>query len=330
VTPPGTRRRSAAISLAVLLVAVVIAAASLFLGDYHLGLSGVLDVFGGAGSGTDRFIVLGQRLPRAVAGLLVGAALGVAGAVFQSISRNPLGSPDVIGFTTGSASGALVALLVAGLGGIQVVIGAVAGGLLTAVVVLALSSGAKLHGERLIVVGIAIGAMLASINDFLLTRADRDRAEAAKLWLFGSLNGITWPPVLVLAVALPVLLILLAFLTPPLRVLEMGDEIAQGLGVRVAGMRVSAALLGVALTGAAVSVSGPVGFLALAAPQLGRRITHSLAPPFLAAGCTGALLLTTADLVSQRALAPFQIPVGLVAGVLGGAYLTWLIGRRPA
>jgi iron complex transport system permease protein len=125
-----------------------------------------------------------------------------------------------------------------------------------------------------------------------------------------------------------VLLVLTACLRRRLGVLETGDDLATALGVRPAQVRLLAALLGVALTGAAVAVSGPIGFLALAAPQLGRRLTRSPTPALASATVTGALLLALADLVSQRALAPFQIPVGLVTGVLGGAYLAWLIGRR--
>lgn len=311
-----------------LLLALAVSTLALMLGDFHLAPGKVLDILAGGGDQTQRFIVVGQRLPRALAALLVGAALGLAGALFQSISRNPLGSPDIIGFTTGSASGALLALLVGGATGARVAMWAILGGLLTAVAVLALTSGRQLRGERLIVGGIAVGAMLASVNDYLVTRADTERAQAAKVWLLGSLNGINGPPVRLLAISLAVLLVLTALLRRRLGVLETGDDLATALGVRPAQVRLFAALLGVALTGTAVAVCGPIGFLALAAPQLGRRLTRSPTPALASATITGALLLAAADLVSQRALAPFQIPVGLVTGVLGGAYLAWLIGRR--
>ncbi|TDW21957.1 FecCD family ABC transporter permease [Kribbella kalugense] len=322
------RQRTGLVCGLLLLIALAVSALALVLGDYHVAPLKVLDILAGGGDQTERFIIVGQRLPRAIAALLVGAALGLAGALFQSISRNPLGSPDVIGFTTGSASGALLALLIGNATGARVAVWAVLGGLLTAVAVLALTGRGQLRGERLIVGGIAVGAMLAAVNDYLITRADPERAQEAKLWLLGSLNGINGSPVRFLAVVLLVLFVLTACLRRRLGVLETGDDLATALGVRPAQVRLLAALLGVALTGAAVAVSGPIGFLALAAPQLGRRLTRSPTPALASATVTGALLLAVADLVSQRALAPFQIPVGLVTGVLGGAYLAWLIGRR--
>lgn len=307
--------------------ALAVAGAGLLVGNYQLTAAGVVDVFAGGGGPTDRFIVLDQRLPRASAALLVGAALGLAGTLFQSVSRNPLASPDVIGFTTGSASGALVILLVAGSSGPGVAVGALGGGLATAVVVYLCAAFRGIGGQRLVVVGIAVGAMLASVNDFLLTRADQDSAEVAKLWLFGSLNAITWPSVLPLAITLPVLSCLTVFLGRSLRLVEMGDDVAAALGVRVERTRLAALTLGIALTGAATATAGPIGFLALAAPQVAHGLTRCPGVRLVPAAAAGALLLACADLAAQRVLSPFQIPVGLVTGALGGAYLVWLLGR---
>jgi iron complex transport system permease protein len=334
VTLPGgivlrVRPRAAAVIGLLAVVAVAVSGYALLTGNYRLSVGDALGTFAGGGTATDRFFVLQQRLPRAVAALLVGAGLGCAGSLFQSVSRNPLGSPDVIGFTTGSATGALVSLLVLGPtpgSGTGVGVGALIGGLVTAGAVYAISAVRGAGGrQQLVLVGIAVGAMLASVNDYLLTRADLDAAETAKSWLFGSLNAISWPQVVPAAVALAVLLPFAVPLGRPLRLLEMGDDFATALGVRAARVRWQALLVGVLLTGAAVAVAGPVGFLALAAPQLARALLRSSEAAPLTSAVTGAALLAAADLGAQRLLTPFQIPVGLVTGALGGAYLAWLL-----
>ncbi|GLW06103.1 enterobactin ABC transporter permease [Microtetraspora sp. NBRC 13810] len=311
--------------MAVLLAAcALLCAVTVLTGTYRIGAGQVLGVLTGGGSGTGRFIVLGQRLPRVTAAVLVGAALGLSGAMFQSLSRNPLGSPDIVGFTTGSATGALVALF-AGVGGLGVGAGSLLGGLATAAVVYLFTLTGGGTGNRLILVGIAVGAMLASVNDYLITRADLEAAENAKTWLYGSLNAVSWPQVAPLALALLVLVPPALATAGPLRLMEMGDDTAAALGVNLARTRLAVLLLGVALTGAAIAVAGPIGFMALAAPQLARRLTRAPGIAPVAAMAMGACLLAVADLLAQRLLAPFQIPVGLVTGALGGAYLLWLL-----
>ncbi|WP_143753188.1 FecCD family ABC transporter permease, partial [Clavibacter michiganensis] len=218
-----------------------------------------LDALVGGGDAQARFIVADQRLPRVVCAVAVGAALGLSGMVFQSVSRNPLGSPDVIGFSTGAATGGLVAILVTGSTAAapssagSIALGTVVGGFATAFAVHLMSSRTATTGERLVLVGIAVGAMLASVNDFLITRSDLELAQAAATWRFGTLNGISWPQVapavLVLAVIVP-----LAFLgEPPLRMLEMGDDTARALGLDVGRWRTVLLAAGVAL--AAVGVA---------------------------------------------------------------------------
>ncbi|WP_254407458.1 iron chelate uptake ABC transporter family permease subunit [Streptomyces sp. GMY02] len=324
--------RTAAVMAVLLLACAAVWVLAVFTGTYRIGTGRILDVLAGGGSGTDRFIVVGQRLPRVCAALLVGAALGLSGALFQSLSRNPLGSPDVIGFTTGSTSGALVVILAGGgaggAAGTSVGAGAVLGGLVTAAAVYGFTASRGVSGSRLVLAGIAVGAMLASVNDFLLTRADLESAENAKAWTFGSLNAVSWPQVTPLALVLPVLAVMALVLGRPLRLMEMGDDTAGALGVDVTRVRALALLLGVALAGAAIAVAGPIGFLALAAPQLARRITRSPGAPIGSALLTGALVLALADLLAQRLLSPFQIPVGLVTGALGGVYLLWLLSRE--
>ncbi|MFI9081749.1 FecCD family ABC transporter permease [Streptomyces sioyaensis] len=309
---------------------LLVCALGVFTGTYHITTGRVLDVLCGGGSYTDRFIVIDQRLARLCAALVVGASLGLAGSLFQTLTRNPLGSPDIIGFTTGSTTGALVILLVGGAGvGIGAGGAAVLGGLATAVLVQLMSTGRGGSGSsRLIITGIAVGAMLASVNDYLITRADIESAESAKAWTFGSLNAISWTQAAPALFVFPVLFGVTVVLARPLRMMEMGDDTAAGLGIRIEYVRFAALVVGVALTGTAIAVTGPIGFLALAAPQLARRVARDPGAPVATAALTGALLLCTADFLAQHVLAPFQIPVGLVTGALGGLYLMWLLWRQ--
>ena len=320
-------RRTLAVAGALLVATFAIAALTVATGAYELSSANALRVLlFGTGSDLDRFIVFDQRLPRVIAAILVGAALAAAGAIFQSVSRNPLGSPDIIGFTTGAATGGLLVILIGGAATAATVgIGTILGGAITAVVVVILSLRRGLSGDRLVLSGIAIAAMLASVNDYLISRSAIEAAEVAKAWQYGSLNTISWPPIfpltIVTAIAIPAALLY----GRHLRTLELGDDAAVGVGLTLTRTRVSVLFIGVALTAIAVATAGPIGFLALAAPQLARRLAKSPGVSILASTAMGALILAVADLIAQRALTPFQIPVGLVTSAIGGAYLVWLL-----
>lgn len=320
------QRRSLWISLVLMAVAGLVGVLTVATGTYNFESDGVVGVILGGGTGQDRFIILEQRLPRVLAAFAVGALLGMAGAVFQSISRNPLGSPDIIGFTTGASTGGLVIILLTGApSAFSTALGTVVGGMLTAAVVVLLTLTRGVGGDRLIIGGIAIGAMLSSVNDYLISRADLETAEAAKVWQFGSLNMVTWSVVLPLAAFAGLLFAVAPAAARPMQILEMGDDAAASLGVRVRRERILLLGYGVVLAAVAVAAAGPIGFLALAAPQLARRLTRSPGVTLMASGAMGALILVIADLAAQRLLAPFQIPVGLVSAAVGGVYLMWIL-----
>lgn len=335
---PRMHRRRAVTAIVIgLLIAML--ALTITVGTFEISPQGVWQVLTGGGNEMDRYIVLNQRLPRVVAALAVGASLGLAGSIFQSVSRNPLGSPDIIGFTTGSATGALVVLLlhshvsdaapgansVLGVGA-----GAIMGGFFTAALVLLFAgkSGQKSMGQSLILIGIAMGAMLSAINDFLLTRADLDQAESAKTWLFGSLNAMTWnashAALLGVIIAIP---LVLSF-SRVVRVLELGDDLAAGLGLPVRAATYWLIGGAVVLTSLSIVIAGPIGFLALMAPQLAHRLWKTPGAALWQSALMGALMLVIADFIAARALAPFQIPVGLVTGAIGGLYMLWFIVRH--
>ncbi|BDA63619.1 enterobactin ABC transporter permease [Actinomyces capricornis] len=324
-------RRGLQVSALLLTAALVVALIALLTGAYRLTTAEAVGVLRGGGSELDRFIVLDQRLPRIVAALLVGSMLAVSGAVFQSLSRNPLGSPDIVGFTTGASTGGLVVILLSAASTTTAIAaGATVGGLATAVLVVAVAqrrSGGE-PGESLVLAGVALSEMLSAFNDYLISRATIESAEAAKAWQFGSLNAISWDQVRPLMVGAGLLLPLMAVLCRPAGALEMGDDAAAALGVGVGRARGALVGYGVVLASVCVAVAGPIGFLALAAPQLARRVSRSAGVPLGASAAMGCLILMVADLIAARLLSPFQIPVGLVSAGCGGLYLMWLLGLR--
>lgn len=320
--------RGGLVGLGLLAAILVVSGVTLSTGDYHVPLPEVVRTLLGGGTGADQFIVTTLRLPRLLTGLLVGAALGISGAVFQSLTRNPLGSPDIVGFDTGAATGALIVILVLHGSMAQTSLGALAGGIGTALAVYLLAIKRGVQGYRLILVGIGIAAMLTSANWYLLTRADVTDAQAAAVWITGSLNGRGWEQVRPVALAVLVLAPLAVWLGRGLRILELGDDTAKALGVGAERTRLAAVLVGVGLAAIATAAAGPIGFIALSAPQVARRLTRASGPNVIPAALTGALLLAGADLAAQRVFDPVQLPVGVATGAIGGVYLAWLLSRE--
>ena len=320
--------RSLVVCVATVAAILVVAAITLTTGDFPLPLGEVIRTLFGGGSALDEFVVNTLRLPRLLTGLLVGAALAVGGATFQSVSRNPLGSPDIIGFTQGAATGALIVIVVLHGSNPQIALGALITGLGTAIVVYLLAMKRGVHGYRLILVGVGVAAMLTATNGYLITRANLADAQAAAVWLTGSLNGRDWSQVYPIAIALLVLLPIAMYLGRGLRLLELGDDTARALGVAAERVRVGAVLVGVALAAIATASAGPIVFVALAAPQVTRRLTRVPGPNIVPTALTGAFLLSASDLVAQRIFDPVELPVGVFTGVLGGIYLAWLLSRE--
>ncbi|MEV6595805.1 iron chelate uptake ABC transporter family permease subunit [Actinoplanes sp. NPDC051346] len=317
--------RTMAVTVLLVAAALAIAAWTVTAVGVRIPYPDVVEILGGGGRRADRFILLDLRLPRVALALLAGAALGLSGAVFQSLSRNPLGSPDVIGFTVGSATGAVVALLVLGAGAAGAAVGAVVGGTLTAALVYGLAALGGGAIRRLVLVGIGVSAMLAAVNGYLLSRAGLAEAQAAATWLVGTLSGRTWEYARLLGIALLVLTPLLLILSRRLAMLELGDESARSLGVRVDRARPLLVFLAVAVCAVATAATGPIAFVALAAPQIAKRLTGSAAPQLVPAAVTGALVMVLSDFAAQRLVAPAQLPVGVITGAVGGVYLAWVL-----
>jgi iron complex transport system permease protein len=320
------QRRPIATATALALAASVLFVAVLSTGDFAIAPVEVLKALIGSTDGGTTFIVRDLRLPRAICAVAVGIALGISGAMFQSLTRNPLGSPDLIGFEQGASVGALIVITVLAGSGAAVSVGALGGGAVTALAVygLAFRRGAT-SGYRLILVGIAIGLLMLSITDYLLARARIEEAQEATRWLLGSLNGRGWEDATPLLIALALLLPAAIPAGRTLRALELGDETAHALGVRVELARLSLVGLGVALVAVSVVAVGPVGFVALTAPQIARRLARTAGPPLLCSALTGAVIMLAADLGGQHLIASTDLPVGVMTGGFGGLYLAWLL-----
>lgn len=324
------RIRNVAVTVGLTATVAILVGVALATGDYPTSYRDVIGALTGQGPAATRFIVTTLRLPRALDAVAVGAALGTSGAIFQSLTRNPLGSPDVIGFGNGAATGALIAIVWAHAGPAAVALSAIAGGVLTATAVLALVRGHARSGHRLILTGIGVSALLYAANSWILVRARLEDAAIAQVWLIGSLNGRGWEHAIPVGCAVGLLLPLAAGYGSRLTVLSLGDDAATALGVGVERTRVALVMIAVALVAVATASAGPIAFVALAAPHVAARITRPGGNGLLLAALTGSVLLCGADIVAQRLIAGTQLPVGVLTGLMGGVFLLWLLsaGRR--
>jgi iron complex transport system permease protein len=324
------RRTRAVLTTVGLVVAVVVVAVlALRLGDYRMSTGQVLAVLVGRGEQVDVLVVRELRLPRLLLGLLVGLGLGAAGAVFQSVLRNPLASPDVIGITQGGSAGAVTALLLAGVTGPLLQLSALAGGLAVGLLLYAVAWRGGMAGHRFVLAGIGVAYLATSVVGYVFTRAQVQEAQTALQWLSGSLAQASWELDLQLAAALAVLLPLSALVGPRLQVLLLGDDTAAALGLRTERVRLLLVLLGIALASVATAAAGPVAFVALTAAPIARRLLGGGSSAVLASALVGAVLVAGSDVVAQHLLPLAQaVPVGVVTGAVGGPYLIWLLATH--
>ncbi|WP_312949805.1 iron-enterobactin ABC transporter permease [Superficieibacter sp.] len=298
---------------------------SLCSGAVTLPPAQVLDALFGNAPRNVTLVVTEWRLPRVLMALVTGAALGVSGAIFQSLMRNPLGSPDVMGLNTGAWSGVLVAMVFFGQHLTAITLAAMAGGILTSLLVWGLAWRNGIETFRLIIIGIGIRAMLMAFNTWLLLKASLETALSAGLWYAGSLNGLTWAKTWPAAPLIFLMLACAALLVRRLRLLEMGDDTACALGVSVERSRLLLMLVAVLLTAASTALAGPISFIALVAPHIARRLCGTARWGLTQSALCGATLLLAADLCAQRFFLPYQLPVGVVTVSLGGIYLIALL-----
>ncbi|GAA1000922.1 iron chelate uptake ABC transporter family permease subunit [Acrocarpospora macrocephala] len=299
----------------------------LSVGDYPITLPEVVQALAGYGDPGNIVVVRELRLPRAAAGLLVGLAFGISGALFQTMARNPMASPDVIGLIQGSGTAVVASIMLGWTGGLATQTIGLAGALATALIVYLLAWKRGTTGYRIILVGIGVSWMCTSATDYLIARGGQFQAQAAVGWLVGNLNGRDWDQVLPLALACVVLIPAALLLGRLLRTLQLGDDVAAGLGTPVQLTRFAIMLTGVGLIAFGTAAGGPIAFVALSAPQIAQRLAGTAWPPTLASGLTGALVVLVSDVVAARLIPEAELPVGIVTGVLGAPVLLWLLIR---
>ncbi|MEP9382208.1 FecCD family ABC transporter permease [Nocardioides cheoyonin] len=299
--------------------------------DYIITFPDFLAILGGKDIPGATFILMESRLPQALLAVLVGLAFGTAGAVFQSTLRNPLASPDMLGISTGASAAAVFGIVVLGLSGLALSAAGVLGAVLVAALIRLVAGGDG--GYRLVLVGVTAAAALLAVIQYLFTRADEYDAQLALRWMTGSLSAADWPTVRILAVALVVLLPLVALTARTQRTLELGTDVAAGLGVT--GRRTDLLLLlAVLLTALGVAAAGPVAFVAFAAGPIARALNGGRTT-LAGAALVGAVVMVGASYPAAYAIPDTNLPVGVVTGAFGAPFLLWLLasgrtGRRSA
>lgn len=322
----SSRTRAVTVTAALVAAVVALYLLNLMVGRTFYPLDEVVAVALGADVDGAGFTVGRLRLPRASLGLLSGAAFGLAGVCFQTLLRNPLASPDVIGISAGASTAAVLGIVFFGLSGASVAGLAVVAALLVAGAIYALSSRGSSTGTRLILIGIGVAAMLESLTTYVLSKAGAWDLQEAMRWLTGSLNGVGWEQVLPVAVALGIFGPLLLSQAGPLSMMALGEDTAAGLGVAVGRTRLLVVLAAVGLVAFATAAAGPIAFVAfLSGPIAGGLVGHGRSL-LLPAALVGAVLVLGADFAGQNAFAT-RYPVGIVTGVVGAPYLVYLIMR---
>ncbi|TDU91851.1 iron complex transport system permease protein [Kribbella voronezhensis] len=339
----AVKPRTVVLAAAFALAAVVLALVSLSLGTTKLPLDEVLRALVGGGDSGTRLIVVELRMPRVATGLLVGIAFAVSGALLQTLSRNPLASPDIIGVNSGASAAAVGVIVLAGTGGgnisgaaeqIGLPLAAVLGGLLATLIVGLLSiQRGVVDASKVVLIGVGVAAAANSLVAWLLVIGDVTDAGRAAAWLAGSLNARTWSDAVPVGLAVALLLPVAMMFGRELEALVLGDDVASSLGVRVSRVRLALLVVATVLAAMATAGAGPIAFVALVAPQVAQRLARTDRPPLLTTAMLGALFVTLADLVARNGLqvlqvGPYELPVGVVTAAAGAPYLLHLIGRQ--
>lgn len=320
------KRKIRLLSVTIILLALTLGLCSMMLlyGKTNYPLSVVLKVLSGEQIQGASFTIATLRLPRMLIGLLVGLAFGIAGNTFQTMLRNPLASPDIIGVTSGSSIAAVFCILVLRMSGSSVSIVAVISGLIVSTLIYLLSKGSGFSGSRLILIGIGIQAMINALISFLLLKASQYDVPGALRWLSGSLNGMRMKDVPTLFIVVVIFGFIILCLTKHLQILELGDEFATTLGIKINLTRIILILSSVFLIAFATAVTGPIAFVAFLAGPIASKLVGPGAPNVLASGLVGALLVLGADMIGQFVFST-RFPVGVITGILGAPYMLFLL-----
>jgi iron complex transport system permease protein len=317
-------RRRVILALVALILTMVVV--SLMVGQTFYSFTDVTRVVLGQDVPGASFTVGRLRLPRVALAVVAGLSFGIGGVAFQTMLRNPLASPDIIGISAGASAAAAFAIVILGLSGGAVSVVAIVVGLGVAVVIYLLAFKGGGGGTRLILIGIGVAAMLDSVTAYVISRAGQWDLQEALRWLTGSLNGASWQQVAPALLALVVLAPMLLGQSRNLASLQLGDDTASALGVRVERSRLTVLVTAVGLIAFATAAAGPIAFVAFLSGPIAARIVGPRGSLLLPSALVGAALVLLADLCGQYAFGT-RYPVGVVTGVLGAPYLVYLIVR---
>jgi len=320
------RFRWICVSIVLIVLTLCLSVTMLMLGNTRYPLITIIKVLFGEHIKGASFAISTLRLPRMLAGVLAGIAFGMAGNTFQTILRNPLASPDIIGVTSGSSVAAVFCILVLHISGNLVSITAVISGLLVAILIYALSKGGSFSGGRLILIGIGVQAMLNAIISFLLLRASQYDVPGAMRWLSGSLNGMRMKNIPLLFIVVLCSGTIIMLLGQHIKVLELGEQSAITLGLKTDQTRFLLILSSVFLIAFATAITGPIAFVAFLSGPIATKLVGTGNSNVLPSGMVGASLVIGADLIGQFAF-DTQFPVGVITGILGAPYLLFLLIR---
>ena len=320
------KKRWIVTSILLALITLLLATLMMTLGNIYYSPSTVIKVLLGEEIKGATFTIITLRLPRMLAGLLVGIAFGMAGNTFQTMLKNPLASPDIIGVSSGSSVAAVFCILILQISGSMVSLISVVSGLFVAGLIYILSKGGNFSGGRLILIGIGIQAMLNAMISFLLLRANQYDVPGALRWLNGSLNGVQMKNIPGLIVIVIVFGILLVVLGRELKILELGEQSATTLGLNTDKTRLMLMISSVFLIAFASSVTGPVSFVAFLAGPIATKLVGSGSSNVIPSGLVGSILVLGGELIGQFAFNT-RFPVGIITGILGAPYLIYILVR---
>lgn len=319
------RPRTVVLGLLALLVAALLI--RVLLGSYTVTFPDFLTILQGGtieGARGARFIVMEDKLPRAVLGALVGLAFGCSGAIFQLLLRNPLASPDILGISSGASLGAVIGIVFFGATGFVLSGFAVAFALCLGLIIMALARGSGSVGNRFVLMGIGIAELSGAIINYMLARIDISSARSAVVWITGSLAPANWNRIEIVLVILLLVFPLVALIHINLHAISVGEELAHGLGLNVPATRWSSISLAVVLAAVGTAAAGPIAFVAFVSGPIARRLLggrHSL----LASALVGAIIVVLADFITANYIPGGDLPVGVLTGALGAPVLIWLL-----
>ena len=328
------KQRALAVTVVLLCLSAAVVLYSLNTGTLKLSPVMVVKTLFGFGDFQSETVLFDYRLPRIVVTMLAGIGLGIAGGILQSLSRNPLADPGIIGLNAGAAFGLIVFVTyfhaLEGNPSLLIPLFTFGGGLLAAavIVLLAYDRHEGLVPIRLILVGIAVAAGFSALTLYLSLELDEDTYTFASRWLVGNVWGRDWIHVLALLPWIVCLVPLTLMQSNTLNALTLGDAVASSVGVRVQRKRLLLLTLAVGLASASVSMTGGIGFIGLVAPHLARRLVGSLHQYFLpVSALLGLLILVSADTIGRSIFAPNAIPAGVVVAFIGAPYFLYLLTK---